>query len=101
FSSEPGGGTSAEALKTGRMIYDSIKCRKCHGDQGRGDGPSAWDLKNDAGRPIFAANLHQNWLFRGGPTTEDIYHRLRTGVDGTPMPSFSDLIEQKFLADEE
>src|SRR2546427_3319169 len=27
--------------------------------------------------------------------------RLRTGLDGTPMPSFSDLIDQKFLTDEQ
>src|SRR5205807_354470 len=33
FGSEPGGGTNAEALKTGRQFFDSIGCRKCHGDQ--------------------------------------------------------------------
>src|SRR5213076_1039528 len=93
--------TSAAALKTGRQFYDSIGCRKCHGDQGRGDGPSAPTLKDDADFPIFAADLHQNWRFRGGGTVEDIYRRLRTGLDGTPMPSFSDLIEQKFLTDEQ
>src|SRR5207244_12114133 len=99
FSSVPGGGSSVAALKEGRQFYDSIGCRKCHGDQGRGDGPSAPTLKDDAGFPIYAADLHENWRFRGGGTVEDIYHRLRTGLDGTPMPSFSDLIEQKFLTD--
>src|SRR6266550_7034241 len=101
FGSEPGGGTNAEAFKTGRQFYDSIGCRKCHGDQGRGDGPSAPTLKDDAGFPIFAADLHQSWRFRGGATSADIYRRLRTGLDGTPMPSFSDLIDQKFLTDEQ
>jgi mono/diheme cytochrome c family protein len=101
FGSAPGGGTGDEAKKTGRQFYDSIGCRKCHGDQGRGDGPSAPTLKDDAGHPIFAADLHENWRFNGGGTVEDIYHRLRTGLDGTPMPSFSDLLEQKFLTDEQ
>ena len=101
YGSAPGGGGGAEALKVGRQFYDSIGCRKCHGDQGRGDGPSAPTLKDDAGHPIFAANLHENWRFNGGGTVEDIYHRLRTGLDGTPMPSFSDLLEQKFLTDEQ
>ncbi len=101
FSSPPGGGTGAAALKVGRQFYDSIGCRKCHGDQGRGDGPSAPTLKDDADFPIFAADLHQNWRFRGGGSVEDIYRRLRTGLDGTPMPSFADLIDQKFLTDEE
>ncbi len=101
FGKEPGGGTGNEALRVGRQFYDSIGCRKCHGDLGRGDGPSAPTLKDDAGHPIFAANLHENWRFNGGPTTADIYRRLRTGLDGTPMPSFSDLIEQKFLTETE
>jgi DMSO reductase family type II enzyme heme b subunit len=100
FGKAPGGG-GADALRIGRQFYDSIGCRKCHGDQGRGDGPSAPTLKDDAGHPIFAANLHESWRFNGGPTVEDIYHRLRTGLDGTPMPSFSDLLEQKFLTDTE
>jgi DMSO reductase family type II enzyme heme b subunit len=99
FSSPPGSG--AAALKEGRLFYDSIGCRKCHGDQGRGDGPSAPTLKDDAGFPIFAADLHQSWQFRGGSTVENVYHRLRTGLDGTPMPSFSELIDQKFLTDEQ
>src|SRR2546422_1024030 len=101
FGSAPGGGSGAEALRVGRQFYDSIGCRKCHGDQGRGDGPSAPTLKDDAGYPIFAADLHQNWRFRGGGSAADIYDRLRTGLDGTPMPSFSDLIDQKFLTDEQ
>src|SRR6266571_3673200 len=36
-----------------------------------------------------------------GGGVADIYHRLRTGLDGTPMPSFSDLLDQKFLTDEQ
>jgi mono/diheme cytochrome c family protein len=101
FGKEPSGGTGKEALQVGRQFYDSIGCRKCHGDQGRGDGPSAPTLKDDAGHPIFAADLHENWRFNGGPTTTDIYQRLRTGLDGTPMPSFSDLLDQKFLTETE
>src|SRR5260221_9725788 len=95
----PSGGE--QGRKVGRQFYDSIGCRKCHGDQGRGDGPSATTLKDDAGLPIFAADLHQNWRFNGGDDVTAIYHRLRTGLDGTPMPSFSDLIDQKFLTADE
>ena len=99
FSKPPSGG--AEAIKVGRQFFDSIGCRKCHGLQGRGNGTSAPTLHDDAGNPIFAADLTQNWRFHGGGETEDIYHRLRTGLDGTPMPSFSDQIDQKFLTDEQ
>jgi len=101
FGKAPGGAGGADALRVGRLFYDSIGCRKCHGDQGRGDGPSAPTLKDDAGRPTFAADLAENWRFNGGGSAEDIYHRLRTGLDGTPMPSFSDLLDQQFLTDEQ
>ena len=101
FGNQPGGANSPDALRSGRQFYDSLACRKCHGDQGRGNGPSAPTLHDDAGLPIFAADLTQNWRFRGGGTVEDIFHRLRTGVDGTPMPSFSDLIDQKIITEQE
>ena len=101
FGSAPGGGNGAEALRVGRQFYDSIGCWKCHGRAGRGDGPSSAGLKDDAGQPIFAADLTQNWRFNGGATVEDVYRRLRTGLDGTPMPSFSDLLGQKFLTEEQ
>jgi mono/diheme cytochrome c family protein len=101
FSRAPGGGTGAEAIRTGRQFYDSIGCTKCHGAAGRGDGPSAPTLEDDAAHPMFAADLTQNWRFNGGGTAADIYHRLRTGLDGTPMPSFADLVDQQFLTDEE
>jgi mono/diheme cytochrome c family protein len=101
FGKEPGGGTTPEASRVGRQFYDSLQCRKCHGDGGRGNGPSAPTLHDDAGSPIFAADLTQNWRFRGGGTVADIFHRLRTGVDGTPMPSFSDLIDQKIVTEQE
>jgi len=37
FGSAPGSGTSAEALRVGRQFYDSLACRKCHGDRGRAE----------------------------------------------------------------
>ncbi len=98
FGRLPGGGDE-EALRIGRLMYDSIECFKCHGSRGRGDGPSAPTLEDDAGIPVFAADLAQHWLFNGGGSVEDIYRRLRTGLDGTPMPSFSDLLDQRFLTD--
>src|SRR2546425_3462053 len=64
--SAPSGSSGADALRIGRQFYDSIGCRKCHGDQGGGNGPPAPTLQDDADFPIFAADLHENWRFRGG-----------------------------------
>ncbi len=90
-----------EGLAEGRKFYEEIECWKCHGNEGRGDGPSAPTLKDDLDYPIRAADLTENWNFNGGGTVEDIYRTLRTGLDGTPMPSFSDLIESGFMTDEQ
>jgi DMSO reductase family type II enzyme heme b subunit len=99
FSGDPGGGR--ETIDSGRALYRRIECWKCHGDAGRGDGQSAPTLKDDFGNPIRAADLTENWHFNGGGEVEDIYRTLRTGLDGTPMPSFSDLIEGQVITDED
>ena len=95
----PGGGD--EAIRIGRLMYDSIGCAKCHGEAGRGDGPSTAELDDDFGNPMVAADLSENWRFNGGGAVEDIYRTLRTGFDGTPMPSFSDLLDQQYLTEQE
>ncbi|MGH7445359.1 MAG: c-type cytochrome, partial [Longimicrobiales bacterium] len=99
FGSAPG--ASDEAIAEGRQLYDQLECWKCHGRQGRGDGTSAPTQQDDNGNPIRPANLAQNWHFNGGGTVEDIYARLQTGLDGTPMPSFSDLIEADVITDDQ
>jgi mono/diheme cytochrome c family protein len=97
FGRDPGGGRSA--IDSGRALFRQIQCWKCHGDAGRGDGRSAPTLKDDWNNPIHAADLTQNWMFNGGGEVADIYHRLRTGLDGTPMPTFGDQIDAHILTD--
>ena len=92
---------SESALTAGRQVYRKLECFKCHGDAGRGDGPSASSLKDDWGRPIRAADLTESWNFNGGPAVEQIYARLHTGLDGTPMPSFGDAIDSKVITEEQ
>ena len=92
---------SDEVLAEGRVQYDAIECWKCHGDQGRGEGQSSPTLGDDSDFPVRAADLTENWLFNGGGTVEDIYRRLRTGLDGTPMPNFSDLIDAQVMTDDQ
>ena len=90
-----------EGLAEGRRLYEEIECWKCHGEFGRSDGSSAPTLQDDLDFPALPANLTKNWTFNGGGTTEDIYRRLRTGLDGSPMPSFSDLIDSGFMTEEQ
>ncbi len=99
FSGAPG--ASEERIAEGRLFYDSIQCLECHGTEGRGDGEAASTLEDDFGNPIRAADLSKSWTFNGGSTVEDIYRRLRTGLDGTPMPGFSDLLDAEFMTDDQ
>jgi len=90
-----------ERIAEGRIFYDSIECWQCHGATGRGYGPSAPELEDDRDYPIRAVDLTKNWKFNGGGSVEEVYRRLRTGMDGTPMPAFSDLVDAGFMTDEQ
>ncbi|HEY7233145.1 MAG TPA: c-type cytochrome [Gemmatimonadaceae bacterium] len=92
---------SGSGADEGKAVFQKLECYKCHGMAGRADGKSAPTLKDDYGNPIRAADLTENWKFRGGNTVPEIYTRLRTGLDGTPMPSFQDAIENKLISDEQ
>ncbi len=94
-------GTNEERIAEGRDFYQQVECWQCHGNSGRGDGVSTPTLEDEWGHPIRAPDLTKNWLFNGGGSVEDIYRRLRTGLDGTPMPSFSDLLDAGFMTDEQ
>jgi mono/diheme cytochrome c family protein len=82
--------STTESIELGRKLYEETGCVKCHGTLGRGDGPSAPTLMDDWGHAIRAADLSQSWTFRGGSSREDIFRTMSTGLNGTPMPSFSD-----------
>ena len=82
--------TTNESIELGKKLYVDTGCVKCHGNLGRGDGPSAPTLMDDFGYPIRAADLSQIWTFRGGSSREDIFRTMTTGLNGSPMPSFTD-----------
>jgi DMSO reductase family type II enzyme heme b subunit len=86
--------SSAESIKRGKEMFEAIECNKCHGADGRADGPSRAELKDEWGHSIAPANLTKRWNFRGGASRTDIAMRLGAGVLGTPMPSFIDSVEK-------
>ncbi len=80
------------AISEGRQVYRVLGCWKCHGAKGRGDGPSAADLKDDWGRPIRAYNFTAARRFKCGADDRDLYRTLVTGMNGSPMPSFEEAL---------
>jgi len=80
--------TTADGVANGKKIYVKLKCDTCHGADGWGEGPSSLTLKNDAKERIYPANLTSG-VFKGGSSAKDLYIRIATGMDGSPMPSYS------------
>jgi mono/diheme cytochrome c family protein len=84
--------SSPEAVERGAKVYVKGECAECHGKEARGDGPSAKDLA------IKPPDLTRRPL-KSGPTARDIVRTLLTGLDGTPMPSYYQVLEDEELWD--
>jgi cytochrome c oxidase cbb3-type subunit 2 len=82
---------TVESVTRGAVVYEKFNCAQCHGDRGRGDGPSADDLKDDWGNEIVPYDLTKGHPKCGNNGT-DIYRVFNAGLNGTPMPSFADSI---------
>ena len=84
---------TADRIKAGQALFRRLECWKCHGVEGRGNGPSADTLTDDQNRPIKPFNFHDGTRFKCGSTDQDLYKIFMTGLDGTPMPSFADNVK--------
>ncbi len=85
-----------DSIAHGKALFTKLECWKCHGPHGEGDGPSAATLTDSKDQPIRPYNFalaKDDSRFKCGVTNRDIYRIFMTGVDGTPMPSFADVIQ--------
>ena len=90
--------TSKESIERGREVYmKKGKCVECHGPDARGDGNAT--QKDEWGFPIRPADLHKCWNFRGNRrdpyNPRNIFREVSTGLNGTPMPSFADVLSEQ------
>lgn len=93
-----------DTITEGRRVFLTAGCSKCHGVNGEGQTewlshrflsaqealPEAERIKinYDAwGEPAPAADITARML-HGGRRSIDIYRRIATGINGTPMPAF-------------
>ena len=84
---------TVESIKRGSTLFQKLECWKCHGQEGRGDGPSASTLTDSNDQPIRPFNFTTSNRSKCGKTNADLYRIFMTGVDGTPMPSFADVVK--------
>jgi cytochrome c oxidase cbb3-type subunit 2 len=84
------------SIRHGAELFQKVECWKCHGQQGHGDGPSASTLTDSKDQPIHPYNFAaagNDGRFKCGVTNQDLYRIFMTGLDGTPMPAFADVIQ--------
>ena len=84
---------TADRIKSGQALFQRLECWKCHGVEGRANGPSADTLTDDQNRPIKPFNFHDSTRFKCGSSDQDLFKIFMTGLDGTPMPSFADNVK--------
>ena len=77
----------------GRAVFNAT-CAACHGPDGDGKGPIANQLKDMWGFDVVPADLSQPHL-RCGDDLKDIFRTLTTGLDGTPMVSFAEVLSEE------
>jgi high-affinity iron transporter len=75
--------SSPEAREAGRRLYLE-SCALCHGERGDGRGARRESLSTKPADFTDSA-----WRARSSPRR--VYHAIREGVPGTPMPSWKSL----------
>jgi len=80
----------ADSVERGRELFldtELTACSACHGDTGRGDGPTSDSYEDDWGYGIRPRDFTAG-VFRAGNRPEDLWRSIATGINGTPMGSF-------------
>ncbi len=86
-------------LVEGEKLYEEAGCAACHGQSGKGDGPSAETLQDVWGNPIPPYDFTVPGRMKGGSAVEDVYRALYVGIGGTPMPAFEEgLSDEQYWA---
>jgi cytochrome c oxidase cbb3-type subunit 2 len=82
---------TAEVIRDGQALYLLSGCGRCHGVNGRGNGPSAKTLIDDSDNRIHATDFRYD-PHKRGREPEEVIRILRTGLNGTPMPSYDEAL---------
>jgi len=84
---------TADKIQQGQVLFQKLECWKCHGVEGRANGPSSDTLTDDQNHPIKPYNFAEGARQKCGSTDRDIYRIFMSGLDGTPMPSYIDNVK--------
>ena len=86
---------SDSAIAKGKALYIKAGCVTCHGESGLGDGSSAATLMDASGHRIGPRDFSKPGAFKAGYSAREIVRTFMTGIDGTPMPGFANVISKE------
>src|SRR5436190_12985880 len=89
------GAVKSTSASRGKDVYAKMQCAKCHGDDGRGVGPSSPSMVDAKNRHVNARDFTQPGSYRTGWTEKEILRTLETGNNGVPMPSYSGVMSKQ------
>ena len=84
-----------ELLAMGERLYVDGGCGTCHGQSGKGDGPSAETLQDEWGYSIRPYDFTIPGRMKGGSTVSDVYRSFVVGIGGTPMPAYGEIFTEE------
>jgi mono/diheme cytochrome c family protein len=85
------GTSSPEMVSKGRELFKA-NCASCHGDNGKGDGPSAVTMEP---KP---RNFHSLSAWKNGSKISQMYKTLQEGIPGGGMAAFNYMLPEDRFA---
>ena len=86
-------------INRGKELFLKKGCVNCHGPKGKGNGDMADTLENYNGTKAYPRNLSNPINYRLGAEREEIFMRISTGLNGTPMFGFGDELYPEEIED--
>ncbi|MFC7339002.1 c-type cytochrome [Haloferula chungangensis] len=82
----------ARRAKSGAGRFAQL-CAVCHGAEGKGNGAAAKGLVDAWSQPVPPADLTAAH-HKSGNAPADLYRTIATGLDGTPMLGFAEILKE-------
>ena len=90
---EPADARTRQGVEKGRAAYGRAMCKQCHGVAGDAKGVLAHALIDDWGDHTNPADFTLG-MFKSGPRRADAVRTIMTGLNGTAMASFADVLDE-------
>ncbi len=83
------------SIERGQSVFQMAGCKKCHGDQGRGDGKAAKGLHDASGNALEMPDFTDRYDLLSGPDPKDLWRTMWNGMSGVKMPMGQDLLSEE------